>query len=150
MAKKDQQQQPLVGPDGAAQQQQGEGAPEQTPAIVTLAVPANKGVATLEYNGVESTEAEDQKQALRGFVRNTILRKFGVSQVNDLEVSGGKLKMNGVATSMKLPKLKIDPNGVPTETVPSYYERCKPAIATWLLTAVHNSAITVDQLEAIK
>jgi hypothetical protein len=107
-------------------------------------------VRKMEFNNVESTEAEGQLEAVRGFVRSRLLKQFGVNEVRGLEVKGGNLLMNGIGTAMKLPKIIRNDRGHIAESLTGYYNRCKPQIALWLMDSVKNSEITVDMIMEIK
>lgn len=122
----------------------------ETRVSATVLEVAAGAVKAMEFNGVVSTEKNDQMEAIRGFVRSKILRQFGVNEVAGLEVTTGKLFMNGFSTTLKLPKLKVNAAGVPTESLTEYYKRSTPDIAKWLMLSIHNSKSTIEDILAIR
>jgi hypothetical protein len=123
----------------------------ETPAVSgPLAIILSAGIVKIEFNGVESTTEEDKTAAIRMYIRNKVLKQFGIAEVEKNVVSAGKLYFNnGNRTALKLPTVKETPTGAFAEDLEMYYNRVKPAITRWLQQSFQNSVITADMVKAI-
>lgn len=115
-----------------------------TKVIMLAAIMTN--LPKLEFGEVEATEQAEQIKMVQSFLRNKILRQFNISEVAKTPVIGGGILFNGNATRLKLPKVKMNEEGEFLETLPEYYERCKPEISRWLRQSMQNSRVTIENV----
>lgn len=108
------------------------------------------GIVKAEFNGVESATEADIVVAIKGYIRTKVLKQFNVAEVEKTQITGGKLYFNnGNRTALKLPAVKLKPNGEFAEDMDVYYNRVKPEITKWLLQSSQNASITMEMVGAL-
>lgn len=120
------------------------------PVTTPLAIVLGAEITKVEFNGKEAESMEDKVLFIRQYLRNQILAKFGLSEVEKNPITAGKLYFNvGNSTKLKLPKVTERENGSFAETPQVYYNRVKPLITKWLVQSFQNSGITMEQVGAL-
>lgn len=116
-----------------------------SPLQITLAA-----AVLVAFNGVVSETPAQQIEHIKTYVRNCVLKMFGVSEFYGSKTAiGTGITFNNVKTKLKLPAVKELATGGFAEDLPTYYNRVKPELYKWLQKATQNSAITAAVLENI-
>jgi hypothetical protein len=120
--------------------------PKNDAIVVAKAITDNKveGVLVLWLGEVKITDPKEQVEALRGFIRSTVLKQFGIVSINRTLVNAAPLGFNdnNVQTRLKLPKPLTRLTGEVVENLEAYYKRVLPQIQHWLRASIKNSAVT--------
>lgn len=97
------------------------------------------------------TAPDEQVQVLRAYIRNKVLKQFGIQSVNKTLVSALPVGFNdsNVQTALKLPKPHVNLAGDYVESLPAYYTRVLPVVQQWLRNSLFNSKVTVDQIQTM-
>ena len=115
-----------------------------------LGIMLGEHLTKVEFNGTEVTSEEDMVLFVQQYIRNKVLKQFGISQVQKTPVTVGVLFMNdGNSSNLKLPAVKTTKEGLFTETLEVYYNRVRPDIAKWLGRSIQTSHITMEQVGKI-
>ena len=106
---------------------------------------------TVNYGGTVIIEPTEQVKAVRQFIRNKILKQYGVVGINNQTVSQLPIGLNGenVQTRLQLPKVKVDANGVFCEPMKVYHARVLPEIRKWWANSLYNTGITIADIETL-
>lgn len=120
----------------------------EQPVAVVRAIDGVPKNLIVNYGDVIVMAEEDQVSAIRAYIRNKVLKQFGVTGINNTTVSQLPFGLgnNNVQTRLQLPKVKTDAKGVIAENIPGYYSRVLPNIKLWWQNSLKNSGITFEQV----
>lgn len=113
---------------------------------LSVAIAAN---IIVMFGGVVAENAEKQVELLRKFVRNAILRQFGIREIAKENIVGGRCYLNDVYRKLKLPPVKETTDGKFAETLEQYTERVMPELQSWLKKSVQMAGTTLAAANAV-